>query len=126
MWINQLFGWVWISVGLISGTIMGMYFHNEHWMGGYGSHPRRLIRLGHISFLGLGILNILFYQTLGPYALDTWGVNLASCLFIVGAITMPLCCAIMAWKKEWYLIFSLPVTSLNIAVILTIMGLMQK
>ncbi len=29
------------------------------WLGDYSSLPRRLMRLGHIAFFGLGILNIL-------------------------------------------------------------------
>lgn len=126
MCINQVFGWVWILFGLLSGTLLGLYFHDEKWLGGYGSHPRRLIRLGHISFLGLGILNILFFQALSSHALDFRFMSLASSLFIVGGITMPLCCAIMAWKKELYLIFSIPVTALNVAVFLTVLGFIQK
>ncbi len=126
MEINQVFGWVWILFGLLSGTVIGLYFHDEKWLGGYGSHRRRLIRLGHISFLGLGILNILFYQSLVNYSVDLRFVDLASRLFILGAITMPLCCAIMALKKEWYLIFSIPVTALNVAVFLTILDLIRK
>ena len=32
-------------------------------MGGYGSFRRRLARLGHISFFGLGFLNLLLAFT---------------------------------------------------------------
>lgn len=126
MWINQIFGWVWIFLGFLSGTLMGLFFHDEKWLGGYGSHRRRLIRLGHISFLGLGILNILFCQTFLNYTIDSLFLVFASWLFIAGGVMMPLCCGIMAWKKNWYLVFSFPVTALTLAVFLIIVELIKK
>ena len=60
--INEVFGWLWIMLGFLSGMVIGLLFHDEQWLGGYASCPRRLIRLGHISFVGLGILNILFQE----------------------------------------------------------------
>ena len=55
---NILFAWVWIICGLISGTAIGLCFHQQDWLGGYTSWRRRMVRLGHISFLGTGLLNL--------------------------------------------------------------------
>jgi hypothetical protein len=55
---NLLVGWVGMLGGVISGTLIGLFFKREDWMGGYGWFRRRLTRLGHISFFGLGFLNI--------------------------------------------------------------------
>lgn len=37
--INVYFAWAWIILGLLTGTIQGIWFHPEDWMGGYGSWP---------------------------------------------------------------------------------------
>jgi hypothetical protein len=117
--LNLLLGWVWIVLGFISGAVMGLYFHKEEWLGGYGSWMRRLYRLGHISFFGLGLLNLMFFLTfraLPPEQL----FPLASVSFAIGALSMPLCCVIAAHKPEWKSIFALPVVSLMTAVVATL------
>ena len=54
--------------------VLGLFFHRENWLGGYASLKRRMYRLGHISFFGLGAVNLLFWLTvkslpaLSPYA----------------------------------------------------------
>lgn len=125
MLINEVFGWFWITFGFVSGTLMGMKFQDENWMGGYGSYPRRLTRLGHISFLGLGILNILFAHSLERMVLTQSLHLLASYSFIVGGISMPICCYLMARQKKFQPLFAIPVISLNIGSILTFIGLIQ-
>lgn len=122
---NELFGWMWIVLGFLSGAVLGLWFHNEEWLGGYNSFRRRLLRLGHISFIGLGILNILFIYTVERlHIVSSSSVNsnieTASCAFFVGAVTMPVCCALAAWKKSFHLFFAVPVTSLLIGGILLI------
>jgi len=125
MLINEVFGWFWITFGFLSGTLLGMRFQNEDWMGGYSSHPRRLIRLGHISFLGLGILNILFSHSLSRINLNPHLIHLASWSFIIGGISMPICCGLMAWQKIWQFLFTIPVISLITGAILTFIGLLS-
>lgn len=49
--------------GALSGAIVGLFFYRDEWMGGYNSWRRRLTRLGHISFFGLGFLNLIFAAT---------------------------------------------------------------
>ncbi len=60
---NLVMAWLWILLGFVSGMALGMFFHGEKWLGGYGSFKRRMYRLGHISFFGLGAVNLLFYLT---------------------------------------------------------------
>ena len=57
-------GWLAMLLGVASGAVIGLFFHREEWAGGYGSYRRRMLRLGHISFFGIGILNFLFAMTL--------------------------------------------------------------
>lgn len=120
---NEVFGWVWVLAGILAGLALGMRFHREDWLGGYASHPRRLLRLGHISFFGLGFLNILFALSGAQAGLPPERLALASWAFIAGAATMPVCCALMAWRRELHLVFAVPVTSLLVGTALVVLAL---
>ena len=61
--VNLVGGWLGMLAGVLSGAIFGLMFHRDDWMGGYASYRRRLTRLGHISFFGLGFLNLIFAAT---------------------------------------------------------------
>jgi hypothetical protein len=119
---NEIFGWLWILAGVISGLVIGLRFQREDWLGGYGSHARRLVRLGHISFFGLGILNVLFALGGARAQLAPGPLDVASWAFVVGGVTMPLCCALMAWRREFQPAFAVPVTSLLLATALVAFG----
>ena len=57
---NLSVGWIMILLGLFAGAVVGMFFHDDQWLGGYGSWRRRMLRLTHISLLGTGALNLAF------------------------------------------------------------------
>ena len=44
--MNLLLAWLWICLGFLSGMLLGLFFHRENWLGGYGSLKRRMYRLG--------------------------------------------------------------------------------
>ena len=103
--LNLLAGWFGFFGGAASGALIGLYFHRDNWLGSYDSFPRRMIRLGHIAFFGLGLINILFAlsATTGSPWTD-WG----SRLLVVGMITMPLTCFLTAWRKPFRHLFFIP------------------
>jgi hypothetical protein len=111
MQINLFAAWVGILLGFLSGLALGLGFHGENWLGGYGSFKRRLYRLAHISLFGLGAVNFFFYFTARALPAGTL-LSLASSAFIAGAITMPICCLIMAHFPNTRMLFALPVISL--------------
>ena len=121
---NLIFAWGWILLGFVSGMIMGLCFHRENWLGGYGSWKRRLFRLGHISFFGLGFANLTFWVTarLLPYQSPT--LNIASIAFLIGGLTMPICCAIAAVWKDGRHLFAVPVISLLVAGVITFIAIL--
>lgn len=84
MVLHLVIAWVAILVGLLSGTVIGLFFHREEWLGGYHSWRRRMVRLGHVAFLGTGLLNLAFAMTVGALGLGG-PLRLASALFILGA-----------------------------------------
>ena len=67
---NLFAGWVAISLGFVAGAVPGLFFWLEDWLGGYGSWRRRLVRLAHISFFGLGFINVLFALSVAYLGLD--------------------------------------------------------
>ena len=109
---NLILAWLWILLGFTSGMVLGMFFHGEKWLGGYASFKRRMYRLGHISFSGLGAVNLLFCLTVQNFLLTGALIHFASLAFIVGAIAMPVCCVVMAHFPKAHMIFAVPVVSL--------------
>jgi hypothetical protein len=121
---NLIFAWIWILAGFLSGMIIGLKFQDPNWLGGYSSFKRRMHRLAHISFFGLGAVNLLFYFSLKDTTLTQTGL-LASRAFILGGIAMPICCWLMAWRPKTQPLFAIPVISLVSAAVLTLVQLMS-
>lgn len=110
---NLTFGWLWITAGFVSGGIIGLSFRNTDYLGGYNALPRRLVRLGHISFYGLGSINIMY--GLSKLQLGWSGCSLlpsAEWGLIIGAIAMPTACFLTAWREPLHHVFYIPVASL--------------
>lgn len=114
--LNAVAGWAGILVGLLWGVVLGLRFHDPAWLGGYASWPRRLMRLGHVSFFGLGLLNIAFAVTvnwLGWTPAWQWaGVALVAAL-----VLMPLVCFLSAWRPVFRHAFALPVSCVLVGVV---------
>ena len=124
MMINIIVGWVAICVGIVTGIIAGLYFHKEDSLGGYGSWTRRLMRLGHISFFGLGFTNLFFALTVRNLGIES-GVEVSSILMIIGVISMPIICYLAAFLKVLRHLFFIPVLSMLAAVVLFLWRLYQ-
>jgi hypothetical protein len=101
-----------MAAGALSGAAIGLFFHQDGWLGGYGSFRRRLMRLGHIAFFGLGILNVLFAVSIAARPPDSSLLPLASAGFWIAAVTMPACCFLAAWRKPLRHLFPIPVLAL--------------
>ena len=92
MEINLVGGWIAILAGLLTGVGLGLFFHEEQWLGGYASWPRRMLRLGHISLFGTGLLNILFALSAAALQVES-PPRVGSIALLAGAMTMPMVCA---------------------------------
>ncbi len=108
--------------GVLSGAAVGLFFHQEGWMGGYNSYRRRLTRLGHISFFGLAFVNLFFAATAGQLHLSRAYLPVASWGLIVGAITMPAVCFLSAWRKPMRHLFPIPVVSVTAGILAILIG----
>jgi hypothetical protein len=113
--LNWYTGWVLILTAFLTGAVAGLWFHREDFLGGYNSFRRRLMRLGHIAFAALGIVNVLFSIAVGAN-------RAASLLMVVGGISMGATCYLAAWRTPFRHLFFVPVTSLLLAVIFVVIG----
>ena len=111
--VNLIAGWIGILCGMVSGAVHGLWFHRVEWLGGYAAWPRRLTRLGHISFFGLAFINLAFAWSLPalPAAHQGPALDVAAWALVVGAFTMPLCCYAAAFIPSARHAFVVPVTS---------------
>ena len=118
--LNLVFAWLWILLGFMSGLALGLFFRSENWLGGYASFKRRMYRLAHISFFGLGVVNLLFWLTLQRMVPPESPTAFASWTFLLGGVTMPICCVVMAHWPKAHMIFAVPVLCLITGGLLTL------
>ncbi len=123
--LNIIAAWVGMLLGCIAGAVQGLFFHKQDWLGGYGSWRRRITRLGHISFFGLGFINLAFALTVKTLDLEG-GTEISSYLLVLGLITMPLFCYLSALKEVFRQLFFIPTASVLIAIILLLLRLFQS
>jgi len=123
MILNIYAAWIGFLVGCIAGAVPGLFFHEKDWLGGYTSWARRMIRLAHIAFFGIGILNLLFALTVRTLGLDT-GLVVASYLLILGAATMPVVCYLSAWKSFFRHFFFIPASSVTLSIVILLWRIM--
>jgi hypothetical protein len=111
-------------VGATTGLIMGLWSFNgpmetPTWIGEYGDVSRRLARLGHIAFFGLGMINVLLARELTRASLNTVAHRAASVTMNFGNIFLPLTLfAAAAYHPAKYLL-PVPATSVTVALIIT-------
>jgi hypothetical protein len=112
-------GWSLILAGFVSGAGIGLGFHRADFLGGYGSFRRRVLRLGHVACVALGMLNLL--AVLASDRLDAgaggW-LQTGSWLLIAGGVAMPLVCFLTAWREKARHLFAVPVVALVVAAVL--------
>ena len=123
MSLNLIFGNILFIGGVISGALVGLFFYKEEFMGGYNSFRRRLTRLGHISFFGIGILNILFSLSTQNIEMSD-NLEYASYALVIAGITMPLVCFLTAFKLPFRHLFFIPVIATFIGISLFIKELL--
>jgi hypothetical protein len=124
--INVVFGWVWMCFGFVAGMVMGLWAERENWLDGYGSLTRRYLRLAHIAFIALSIINILYGKEIDSVILSDTLKNLGSFLMLFGAVGIPLVCISAAfWRKTKYLL-PLPASALLTGTIILVIGLVRS
>lgn len=122
--INIAFGWSWMCLGFITGMVMGTRVEQfgintldrgPDWLGGYESVPRRLLRLGHVAFIMLPLLNIVFGQHIDAASVAYAWKRVASVSMIVGAVGIPLLCLTAVFYRPAKILLGVPATAVLLA-----------
>jgi hypothetical protein len=121
---SQVVGWSLIVAGFASGALLGTGFHRDDFLGGYGSWQRRLLRLGHIAAVALGMLNLLFAATVvrarpAIASASSTEALTSTCatLLALGGVAMPLTCLLVAFRPRLRGLFAIPVLLLLAAAV---------
>ena len=119
--LNILAAWVGILLGTLSGIVSGIFFHEERWLGGYDSWRRRLLRLGHVAFFQLGLLNLAWVFTV--HTLRWSAPHPAAGLALAASVLlMPGVCYLSAWRKPFRLLFFIPVLCVLVPAAAVLLG----
>ena len=122
---NHFAAWAGILLGSFTGAVQGLCFHREDWLGGYASWPRRMLRLGHISFFGIGFINLAFAISVPALGFDQTPVW-PSRLFILALALMPsVCYASAFWKPARHLFF-VPVLCVVLGAVVFLLAMVQR
>ena len=112
MMANVYAAWIGFLAGCLAGVVAGLFFHDDNFLGGYSSWQRRLIRLAHVSFFGIGLFNLAFALTARALGIES-GLNVVSVLLVIGAVSMPLVSYLAAYRKPFRQLFFIPVLSVT-------------
>jgi len=92
----------------------------------YDALPRRLLRLGHIAAMALGLTNIFFGHELSHLSLGRSSRGIASTAMLLGAILMPAILTAAAFQESWKYLLPVPATSVLTSVALVCWGLGRR
>jgi hypothetical protein len=124
---NRTIGWASLAVSAGTGLVLGLWSFDgpmdaPAWLGGYTETSRRLTRLGHIAWFGLGILNLLLARELPRSGLGLRGRRTASVSMNFGNVFLPLVLfAASAWRPLKYLL-PIPAASVFVALVIAARG----
>lgn len=112
-----------MALGAVTGLVLGLWSFDgpvavPTWLGAYDDLGRRLARLGHIAFFGLGILNVLLSQALDRLLPRRPVRLLASRAMNFGNVGLPL---VLFAAACWHpLKYALPVPAIAVAAALAL------
>lgn len=124
---NRRVGWTSLAVGVATGLAMGLWSFDgpvgvPEWLGAYDATSRRLVRLGHIAFLGLGILDILLARELPRLDLGEAAKRLASRAMVLGNALLPVTLFAAGACRPLKYVLPLPATAVFVALVLAAKG----
>ena len=92
------------------------------WLGEYADTSRRLARLGHIAFIGLGLIDILIEREVVRSALGSAHRAVASWSMAIGNVLLPVALFAAAIYRPVKYFMAVPATLVFVALVLTAYG----
>jgi hypothetical protein len=127
---NRAVGWSSLALGATTGLILGLWSFDgpvavPEVLGDYGDTSRRLARLGHIAFFGLGILNLLLARELHGLGLRDGARRAASFAMNFGNVFLPLTLFAAAAYRPLKYLMPLPALAVTVAMTLAAWGALR-
>jgi hypothetical protein len=124
---NRRVAWMSLALGAGTGVLMGLWSFDgpaavPAWLGDYGDTGRRLARLGHIAFFGLGLINLALAGALPRLALGPGALRAAAGLMNFGNAFLPLTLFAAAAYRPLKYLMTLPACAVLVALILAAWG----
>ena len=123
--LNRRVAWSGMAVGAALGMLLGLWSFNgpvpvPEFLGAYDDNARRLMRLGHIAFFGLGFINLLLARELP--ALPERMRRIAGLSMNVGNLGLPLTLVAASIFEPIKYAMALPASAVLLALILVASG----
>ena len=124
---NRAVAWTGICLGAGSGMIMGLWAFDGPLSPparsvDYGDTSRRLLRLGHIAFFGIGYLNLLLAWDLPSFGLGQRAKQVAARCMNFANLFLPLTLMAAAAYQPFKYLLPVPATSVVVALCLVAWG----
>ncbi|MHC4940637.1 MAG: hypothetical protein ACYTHK_16980 [Planctomycetota bacterium] len=123
--LNRKVAWTGMAIGAGLGMLLGLWsfdgpFPVPGFLGEYDETARRLMRLGHIAFFGLGFINLLLAHELG--ALPERTRRLAGAAMNVGNLGLPLTLVVASIVAPVKYLMAIPASAVLLALVLVAHG----
>ncbi|MHC4953406.1 MAG: hypothetical protein ACYTGZ_05905 [Planctomycetota bacterium] len=124
---NREVAWWSLALGAATGTVLGLWSFDgpvptPPFLGAYDETARRLARLGHIAFFGLGFLNLFVARELPRLGLTEGGRRLAARAMNFGNLGLPLTLFAASAYAPLKYAMALPASAVLLALVLTAYG----
>jgi len=121
--LNRAIGFTSLLLGVASGMIIGLWSFGgplpvPEGIGGYGDLARRFLRLGHIAFFGLGLINLAIAGHCGRLNFSPTARQRALTLINLGNVGLPP--LLLAAAGQPFLLYLMPVPVLCVFAALTL------
>ena len=123
--LNRRVAWTGMAIGAALGMLLGLWsfdgpFPVPGFLGEYDETARRLMRLGHIAFFGLGFINLLLARELD--ALPERTRRLAGTAMNVGNLGLPLTLVVASIVAPVKYLMAIPASAVLLALVLVAHG----
>ena len=125
--LNRAVGFTSLLIGVVSGMILGLWSFGgplpvPEAIGDYGDLLRRFLRLGHIAFFGLGLINLAIAGHWRRLNLSQPAARRALQLMNLGNFGLPPVLLAAAWQPALLYLMPLPVACVFAALALCVLG----
>jgi len=128
---NREVAWWSLALGAATGLLLGLWSFDgpvatPAFLGAYDDTARRLARLGHIAWFGLGFINLFVARELPRLGLTERGRRLAAGAMNFGNLGLPITLFAAAAFAPLKYAMALPATAVLLALVLTAYGVRHE